>query len=411
MLRASLRNAALLASVVSLVFSVTTSPFASAASAPELDVKIRELRTQALSVKALANQRIELEAELATLEAEEAARLAALPPLVALGLPSRGLTTPDTASMPQRTVDDVSTQLQGQTLTLPSRTEVVASTEPVEQITPDGLAVIPSARPDNEPETVLPEVTPGTSYSEPTLDEGTSLSGVPMRPLVQESVGPEALAVSPTGQPLRDAADAVILEDAFALPSRNLDAAAAPRTLADVRSYVLQARSTEYHALVSLLLAVRDVSGATFDVLKVADEWRALPAARLNVMLDGLQLLGTPYVFATSGPEAFDCSGFTLTLWGSQGVTLQHWAASQQMDLEARDAQSALAADLVFFSGGPTAGGPLNIGHVALVLTEGVMLQASPANGVWVNNFDLERAVAYASPLTAVTSAPATLSE
>jgi cell wall-associated NlpC family hydrolase len=39
--------------------------------------------------------------------------------------------------------------------------------------------------------------------------------------------------------------------------------------------------------------------------------------------------LGKPYVFATSGPNTFDCSGLTMAAWRAAGVSMAHYSGSQ----------------------------------------------------------------------------------
>ena len=39
--------------------------------------------------------------------------------------------------------------------------------------------------------------------------------------------------------------------------------------------------------------------------------------------------LGKPYVFATAGPNTFDCSGLTKAAWATVGVSMDHYSGSQ----------------------------------------------------------------------------------
>ena len=48
---------------------------------------------------------------------------------------------------------------------------------------------------------------------------------------------------------------------------------------------------------------------------------RAIDYARAQV--------GKAYVFAASGPDAFDCSGLTMAAWAQGGVSLPHLASAQ----------------------------------------------------------------------------------
>ncbi len=59
---------------------------------------------------------------------------------------------------------------------------------------------------------------------------------------------------------------------------------------------------------------------------------------------------GTPYVYGATGPNAFDCSGFTAWVFAHLGVHLPHHAASQVGDT--RIVRNPKPGDLVFFGGG-----------------------------------------------------------
>jgi len=77
--------------------------------------------------------------------------------------------------------------------------------------------------------------------------------------------------------------------------------------------------------------------------------------------------LGDKYVYATAGPNTFDCSGLTMAAWKAAGKTLPHNAA-QQYGVVAHISRSALApGDLVFFNG---------LGHVGLYVGGGMMIHA-----------------------------------
>jgi cell wall-associated NlpC family hydrolase len=39
--------------------------------------------------------------------------------------------------------------------------------------------------------------------------------------------------------------------------------------------------------------------------------------------------LGKPYVYAATGPDAFDCSGLTMMAWAQGGVSMPHYSAAQ----------------------------------------------------------------------------------
>jgi cell wall-associated NlpC family hydrolase len=89
----------------------------------------------------------------------------------------------------------------------------------------------------------------------------------------------------------------------------------------------------------------------------------------------GFNHIGKPYVYAASGPNSFDCSGFTMAAWAAAGKSLPHNAA-EQYSATARISRSQLAAgDLVFYR---------DLGHVALYVGGGQIIDA-PHTGTFVN--------------------------
>jgi cell wall-associated NlpC family hydrolase len=84
--------------------------------------------------------------------------------------------------------------------------------------------------------------------------------------------------------------------------------------------------------------------------------------------------LGSPYVWAASGPSAFDCSGLTMYAWGRAGVSLPH-SSGLQMGSGRRVSLSALQpGDLVFY------GAPVH--HVALYVGGGQVIHAPQSGDV-----------------------------
>ena len=57
------------------------------------------------------------------------------------------------------------------------------------------------------------------------------------------------------------------------------------------------------------------------------ERWRL--AARLALLEGVRRALGKPYVWGASGPDAFDCSGLVLWLYGRIGVRLPRVAVEQ----------------------------------------------------------------------------------
>ncbi len=79
--------------------------------------------------------------------------------------------------------------------------------------------------------------------------------------------------------------------------------------------------------------------------------------------------LGVPYVFAASSPGvAFDCSGLTKWAWGTVGVSLPHFAASQYSTTPHVSRDQIQPGDLLYYHS--------PIGHVAIYIGNGQLIHA-----------------------------------
>lgn len=84
--------------------------------------------------------------------------------------------------------------------------------------------------------------------------------------------------------------------------------------------------------------------------------------------------LGKPYSFGASGPNAYDCSGFTMAAWSQVGVALPHSSRAQAGVGTPLSQGDLLPGDLVF-SFSP-------ISHVGIYLGDGRMVAAPTAGDV-----------------------------
>jgi cell wall-associated NlpC family hydrolase len=66
------------------------------------------------------------------------------------------------------------------------------------------------------------------------------------------------------------------------------------------------------------------------------------------VVRAAMSKLGAPYVWAAAGPNAFDCSGFTMWAWGQAGVSLPHSSSMQYSVLPKVSMSQLQLGDLIF---------------------------------------------------------------
>jgi cell wall-associated NlpC family hydrolase len=88
--------------------------------------------------------------------------------------------------------------------------------------------------------------------------------------------------------------------------------------------------------------------------------------------------VGKGYVFATSGPSTFDCSGLTAAAWEHAGVGLAHYSGAQYQETIRIGPGDLQPGDLVFY-------GPGGSRHVEIYIGGGMVVSAAnPAEGVIV---------------------------
>lgn len=97
-------------------------------------------------------------------------------------------------------------------------------------------------------------------------------------------------------------------------------------------------------------------------------------APRSEVVNIARRYLGAPYVWGASGPNSFDCSGFTMFVYSQVGVSLPHHSGSQIGAGERVSRSDLQPGDLVFF------GSPIH--HVGLYAGGGMMIHAPHSGDV-----------------------------
>ena len=80
--------------------------------------------------------------------------------------------------------------------------------------------------------------------------------------------------------------------------------------------------------------------------------------------------IGKPYVFATAGPDTFDCSGLTMMAWRQAGVSMAHFSGSQFNQFPHVSISQLQPGDLVFKGRG-------GVDHVALYIGGGMQIAAT----------------------------------
>lgn len=93
--------------------------------------------------------------------------------------------------------------------------------------------------------------------------------------------------------------------------------------------------------------------------------------------------VGKPYVYACSGPDAFDCSGLVLRAYSNIGIYLPHSAERQSGYGYAVSMDNLQPGDMLFY----TTDGSGTVSHVGIYVGDGMMVHASaPGIGVIMTN-------------------------
>ena len=102
-----------------------------------------------------------------------------------------------------------------------------------------------------------------------------------------------------------------------------------------------------------------------------------------NVVAYARTFLGSKYVLGGTGPNSFDCSGFTAYVYKKFGVTLSHSASAQANVGTKVEKANLQLGDLVLFKGATGNG----IGHVGIYIGGNQFIHASnPTDGVKITS-------------------------
>ena len=99
------------------------------------------------------------------------------------------------------------------------------------------------------------------------------------------------------------------------------------------------------------------------------------------------QFIGCPYVYGASGPNAFDCSGFTSYVYRQVGISIPHGATSQYRGGTPVSREDVQPGDLVFIADPAYCAG-YPISHVGIYIGNGQFIHASSnrGEGVTISN-------------------------
>lgn len=95
-----------------------------------------------------------------------------------------------------------------------------------------------------------------------------------------------------------------------------------------------------------------------------------------KVASDAHNYIGSRYVYGTSGPKTFDCSGFTSYLYKQYGVSLPRTSTSQGTIGRYVDKNSLVEGDIVCFSNRSDR----KINHVGIYVGDGNFIHASTSS-------------------------------
>lgn len=106
------------------------------------------------------------------------------------------------------------------------------------------------------------------------------------------------------------------------------------------------------------------------DDIKKAGE---LSFSRAGIVDEARKFLGLRYIWAGAASYGFDCSGFTMRLYQSQGISIPRDADDQAKEGLALARSDLLPGDLVFFA---AKGGSGQIHHVGMYIGDGLMIHS-----------------------------------
>lgn len=145
-------------------------------------------------------------------------------------------------------------------------------------------------------------------------------------------------------------------------------------------------------ALGGVVLPATAAEAATHPVGRVGGSVAAAGLGQ-RLLAEAATHLGAPYVFGATGPQAFDCSGFTMYVFGRLGIALPRSSSGQYGFVRHVAQADRQVGDLIFFRLG---GGGVN--HVGIYAGNDQIVVA-PKSGdhvryeaIWTSAYSVGRA-------------------
>jgi len=87
-----------------------------------------------------------------------------------------------------------------------------------------------------------------------------------------------------------------------------------------------------------------------------------------SIIADAISYLGAPYVYGSTGPDSFDCSGLSYRVFADNGIALPRTVSALETIGEHVDRADLVPGDLIIFH---------NPSHVGLYIGEGEFIHCS----------------------------------
>ena len=101
-----------------------------------------------------------------------------------------------------------------------------------------------------------------------------------------------------------------------------------------------------------------------------------------TVISEAKKVIGTPYLWAGSTPDGFDCSGFVYYAFKQAGYDITRHSAASYYNLGEK-VTSPKKGDLVYFAIGSD---KTKINHMGIYLGDNQFIHASSSKGVMIND-------------------------